>query len=424
MGKTVKTPEKYAEPAPAADNGFDVTEDLQEVHKESFVLSSLKEEDVSVTLSQSSDILRINKSFYAGLYDIKATDSTASQLFLSSNTEVLDNSMQDQLLSLDELTKVLESFEKNKTPGSDGLPAELYSAMWDLIGQGLLEMYDSMHLASTMCESMRKGIITLIYKQKGEREELAIWRLILLLNVDYKILSKVIANWTRSALGSTIHPEQTCAVLGRMIAESLMLLRDTIANVQDRVKDMSLRGATIPGSGGLQVKASLHMDDFAVFCSDPLSVSRLMSICDQFERASGARVNRGKRSLEKNAVVFIKVYTKQLRDTGLCALCLLPGKHTETNINCTWRTINLVKDLLWAAQNLLVFQLKELTPTEYYRLAHSKVQDYILRDTRKLGAATAKNKELTSTKCCRLAHSKVQEYVLRDVLKLGEAATK
>eukprot|EP00061_Rhincodon_typus_P006265 g26727.t1 len=46
---------------------------------------------------------------------------------------------------------------------------------------------------------------------------------------------------------------------------------------------------TIPGSGGLQIKTSLHMDDVTVFCLDLLSVCRLMSICDQFELASGAK---------------------------------------------------------------------------------------------------------------------------------------
>eukprot|EP00061_Rhincodon_typus_P012687 g38580.t1 len=55
-------------------------------------------------------------------------------------------------------------------------------------------------------------------------------------------------------------------------------------------KDASLGVVTIPGSGGLQVKASLYMDGVAIICSDPLSVSRHMSICDQFELASGAKV--------------------------------------------------------------------------------------------------------------------------------------
>eukprot|EP00061_Rhincodon_typus_P013849 g40477.t1 len=74
----------------------------------------------------------------------------ASKSFLSSVMEVLDDSTQarlDQPQSLDELTEALESFEKNKTPGSDRLLAELYSALWDLIDQDLLELYDSMLLA-------------------------------------------------------------------------------------------------------------------------------------------------------------------------------------------------------------------------------------------------------------------------------------
>eukprot|EP00061_Rhincodon_typus_P012644 g38509.t1 len=69
---------------------------------------------------------------------------------------------------------------------------------------------------------------------------------------------------------------------------------------------------------------------------------------------------------------------------------LLPGMHAETNNDCTWRTINSVKDAPWSAQNLLVFQSKELTLTECCRLAHTKVQDNMLRDALNLRAAVAK----------------------------------
>eukprot|EP00061_Rhincodon_typus_P008724 g31591.t1 len=34
------------------------------------------------------------------------------------------------------------------------------------------------------------------------------------------------------------------------------------------------------------------------------------------------------------------------------------------------------------------------------------------------------NKELTLTECCRLAHSKIQDYMLRDILKLGQLLPK
>ena len=60
------------------------------------------------------------------------------------------------------------------------------------------------------------------------------------MNVDFKILAKVIANRVKSALGSVIHPDQTCAVPGRQISDSLALLRDTIAYVQDRQVDTCL----------------------------------------------------------------------------------------------------------------------------------------------------------------------------------------
>eukprot|EP00061_Rhincodon_typus_P010175 g34259.t1 len=153
----------------------------------------------------------------------------------------------------------------------------------------------------------------------------------------------VIINLVKSAPGSVIHINQTCAVPGRTITESLVLLRDMITYM----KVVSLRGVTIPGSEGLQVKASLYMDGVAVFCSDPLSVRRLMSICSHFELDLGAKVSR------------------------------------EANI--ALRTINSVKETLWSTRNLFDFQIKELTSNKCCRLAHYEVQDYVLRDALKPG---------------------------------------
>eukprot|EP00061_Rhincodon_typus_P005131 g24273.t1 len=87
-------------------------------------------------------------------------------------------------------------------------------------------------------------------------------------------------------------------VQGRGVDASLISLDQEKAfdrMLHTYMKDVSLRGVTIPGSGSLQVKASPYMDDVAVFCSDPLSVHSLMSISDQFELASGAKVNQGQR---------------------------------------------------------------------------------------------------------------------------------
>eukprot|EP00061_Rhincodon_typus_P011068 g35822.t1 len=136
-------------------------------------------------------------------YDAKTANGLASQSFLSSITEIPGDSTWerlDQPLSLHELTKALESLEKNKTPRNNGFPAQLYSALWDLIGQDLLEVYDSV--------------------------------------LSVRLQNP--ANCARSAPGSVIHPDQTCAVPGRTISESLMLLRDAITYVQDNGMDACL----------------------------------------------------------------------------------------------------------------------------------------------------------------------------------------
>ncbi|KAJ1211805.1 hypothetical protein NDU88_007153 [Pleurodeles waltl] len=85
-----------------------------------------------------------------------------------------------------------------------------------------------------MPHTLREGRIALLYKHKGERCDLKNWRPISLLNVDYKILAKTMVNRLEGAMGEIVHPDQTCGVPGRRVADSLALIRDTIQYITDR----------------------------------------------------------------------------------------------------------------------------------------------------------------------------------------------
>ncbi|XP_056394624.1 uncharacterized protein LOC130290685 isoform X1 [Hyla sarda] len=55
-----------------------------------------------------------------------------------------------------------------------------------------------------------------------------------------------------------------------------------------------IRGITAPGPDRYEVKCSLYMDDVTVFCADHRLVTALVQTCEDFGRASGAKVNCGK----------------------------------------------------------------------------------------------------------------------------------
>ncbi|KAJ1151244.1 hypothetical protein NDU88_004028 [Pleurodeles waltl] len=83
-------------------------------------------------------------------------------------------------------------------------------------------------------------MITILYKKKGEKEVLKNWRPISL-NVDYKILAKTMSNRLKKVIQKIVHPDQTCGIAGRLIADSLALVRDTV----EYVKRGKVQGALI-----------------------------------------------------------------------------------------------------------------------------------------------------------------------------------
>ncbi len=82
-------------------------------------------------------------------------------------------------------------------------------------------------------DSFRTGIVSLLHK-KGDRTDLKNWRPITLLNFDCKLFSKILATRMSTVLEDVIHPDQACAVPGRKITDSLVLIRDTICYARDR----------------------------------------------------------------------------------------------------------------------------------------------------------------------------------------------
>ena len=119
-----------------------------------------------------------------------------------------------------------------KTPGTDGLPAEFYNIFWKDLSRLLISALNYSYDEGSLSITHRRGIIKLVPKRDAEFEPHLIknWRPLTLLNCDYKIAAEAIANRIKSVIPKLINNDQTCFLKGRFIGENIGLI-DNIMKV-------------------------------------------------------------------------------------------------------------------------------------------------------------------------------------------------
>ena len=120
----------------------------------------------------------------------------------------------DKDLTIDELFKTLKSFNKNKSPGLDGITAEFYISFWDQINNKLFAVHNESFTMGILPACLRTGVITLLEKKGKDRLDIANWRPITLLGIDYKLLTKTLGERLKLVLPGLVHKDQNGFVPG------------------------------------------------------------------------------------------------------------------------------------------------------------------------------------------------------------------
>ncbi len=188
-------------------------------------------------ITDESEILLEEQRFYEQLYsnhDNKDSleKQTCEKKFLENmDIPKLSKSQSDECddnLTLHECSTALRDLPNGKSPGSDGLPAEFYKVFWTDVKELVLNSYMYSFEVGEMSIDQRRGVITLIPKQGKDLRYLSNWRPISLLNADYKILAKALANRLQGVISNIINPDQTGYIKKRYIGDNIRTISDII----------------------------------------------------------------------------------------------------------------------------------------------------------------------------------------------------
>ena len=190
-------------------------------------------EEIEVNGIKTKKQQEINKAFfdfYSKLYTAEEVANLTHEYVADLPKLETQDSIGDQI-TLEDINFALKQMENDKSPGPDGLTKEFYLEYIDILGPLLVMLFEAIYAAGHLSETMKLSHITLICKDENSPHLCKNYRPISLLNLDYKIITKILSYKLRPYLPFLVHPDQTCSVKGRNIQDNCSYLRDIVDEI-------------------------------------------------------------------------------------------------------------------------------------------------------------------------------------------------
>jgi hypothetical protein len=193
-------------------------------------------QDGSHNISGDTELKKYITSYYKGLFGPPQENSIS--LDESQRDDIPQMTYEEnRLLVVDfteeELKKTLFQMEHNKSPGSDGFPTKFYQLFWEVIKVNLISLFHEFHQGSLSLYILNFEMIILLPKCV-EALKIQQYRPICLLNVRFKIFTKVLTNRLTSVAHRVIQPTQTNFLLSKNIMKGVVILHETIHELHRR----------------------------------------------------------------------------------------------------------------------------------------------------------------------------------------------
>jgi hypothetical protein len=119
-----------------------------------------------------------------------------------------DISHLNRSITQNEIEAAIKSLQKKKSPGPDGVSAEFYQTFKEELIPTLLKLFHEIEREEKLPNSFYEASITLIPQTDKDTSKKENYRPIALMNIDAKILNKIMANRIQQHIRKITHHDQ------------------------------------------------------------------------------------------------------------------------------------------------------------------------------------------------------------------------
>lgn len=190
-------------------------------------IHKIRDRDGSL-VTHAKTILQHQKDFYKDLYAQRDIELSPLPFVIHKMLTNEENEKSNEPLKIQELDLSVSQMTCGKTPGPDGFSVDFYNKFWNKLRTPLFEAMRVGLEQQKLHHTAYQGIIVLLPKKGRDLLLFKNWRPITMLNNDYKILSKALANRMLKVMDHIISEEQSGFMKGRFIGDNILTLQTVI----------------------------------------------------------------------------------------------------------------------------------------------------------------------------------------------------